>query len=169
MILGPRRIALGAAIAAVVIVIVLYPLLAKNAEEFDPMQVDIGLSKVDVAQQNQTDSIVTIMPTFTFTNRNDVTLTTESIDYQIFADGKSVGTSTISYADVPVVGRPEMFTNSTVSIPGSFYYQLSSDNADIFKKVRDSSTSVNWTATGTASIESGTTVLDRPFTVQLQK
>jgi hypothetical protein len=124
---------------------------------------------VDVAQENQTDSIVTIKPTFTLTNHNDVTLTTESIDYELFADGKSVGSSTISYADVPVVGRPEMFSNTTVNIPGSFYYQLSNDNVVIFKKVRDNNTSVNWSATGTASIETGTTVLDKPFTIQLQR
>ena len=167
MIIGPRRLALIGVAAAIGLVIVFYPLIVKT--DIDLSKIDIRLDKVEVVPSNQTDQTVTVKPTFTITNTNDITLTTESIDYQLYANGKSVGSGTISYADVPVIGRPEMFSNTTVKIPGSFDVQLSSDNADIFKQIRSNSTQVTWSATGTASIESGTTIAPKDFTATKQK
>ena len=167
VILGPRRIALIAAIVAVVLVIVFYPLIIETP--IDLSKVSVGLSKVEVVTSNQTDRTLTINPTFSITNNSTITLTTESIDFQLFANGRPVGSGSVSYADVPVVGRPEIFSNTTVHIPGSLDFQLSNDNAGIFKMVRDNSTQISWSTNGTATIESGTTVLPKDFSAELRR
>src|SRR5215813_5273834 len=82
VIIGPRRLALIGAIAAVALAIIFYPLIVLTPN-VDLNQVTVKLSKVDVVSANETDQRVTVKPTFAITNTNDVTLTTSNIDFEL--------------------------------------------------------------------------------------
>lgn len=165
MILGPRRLALIAAIAAVALAIIFYPLIV-----FDPIDVEkvtIDLTRVVLDEETSSDQELNLRLTLLLTNNNTMTLTTSKIDYELFADGQPVGAETLSYEDVPVNGRPALFPDSRVPLTDTFVLEYKDDNADIYSKVQDNSTQIDWSMRGTAVIESGTTQVTKDFQAEL--
>ena len=118
MIIGPRRLALIGAIAAVALTIIFYPLLV--ATPFNPNDVDIKLSRVALASGSEGEQKLDLRVSLNLTNTSEFTLTTSKIEYELFADGVPVGTDTISYEDVPINGRPALFTNQPITISDTF-------------------------------------------------
>lgn len=165
MIIGPRRLALIGTIVAVALAIIFYPLIVRTPIDLE--RVTIELTKLTLASGGQGDESLTLRPTFTLTNDNDFTLTTSRIDYELFVDGTSIGTGTLSYEDVPVNGRPPLFAGTSVSllVPESqaFKYTYSDSRADIFNRILSNSTQTEWSVTGTAIIESGTSFETKQF------
>jgi hypothetical protein len=165
LIIGPRRVALIGAIAAVALTIIFYPLLV--ATPFNPNDVDIKLSKVTLASGSQSEQKLDLRVSLNITNASEFTLTTSKIEYELFADGASVGTDTISYEDVPINGRPALFSNQPITISDTFTLAYSDERAELFNKVLNSTGDIGWRITGTASIESGTTFQERQFSSEL--
>ena len=155
------------AIAAVALTIIFYPLIIKTP--FDPQKVSFELGKVELISGSQGEQKLVLQPSLKITNANDVTLTTSTIDYQLFADGVSVGTDTISYEDVPVNGRPALFPNQPVTIRDTDGLTLaySDANANLFNKILNSSADIKWSIKGSASVESGTTREETRFSDEL--
>ena len=101
------------------------------------------------------------------TNTNEFTLTTSRIVYDLFADGARVGSDTISYEDVPVNGRPTFFSNQPVTISDTLTLQYTDEMATLFSRILNNSTDINWSISGTATIESGTTLQEKRFSSEL--
>ena len=166
MIIGPRRIALIGAIAAVVLTIVFYPLLV--ATPFDLSDITIELTRVVLAQGGEGEQSLDMRVSLNITNTSDFTLTTSKIEYELFADGVSVGSDTLSYEDVPVNGRPALFSNQPpITLTDPFTLQYSDDRAELFNKILNNSGDIRWSITGTASIESGTSFQEKTFSSEM--
>lgn len=165
MIIGPRRIALIGAIAAVALAIIFYPLIVFTP--FDPERVTIGLANVRLLSGSEGEQKLDLAVAFNITNSNEFTLTTSKIDYDLFADDALVGSDTISYEDVPVNGRPVFFSNQPVNITDTLTLQYSDQNAALFRKILDNSTDINWRINGSATVESGTTQQETRFSDEL--
>jgi hypothetical protein len=73
----------------------------------------------------------------------------------------------LSYEDVPVNGRPALFPDSQVPLTDSFGLEYSDDDADIFNRILNNSTQMDWSVSGTATIESGTTQVIKEFQAEL--
>jgi hypothetical protein len=166
LIIGPRRAALIAAIAAVALTIIFYPLIIRTPIDLDKISIELG--KVERTSGSQGEQSLNLQVTFTFTNTNDITLTTSQVDYELFADGVDLGHYTLSYEDVPLNGRPALFAGTHVPIrdPG-VKIDYSDAKAEIFNKILNNTSDIKWSATGTASIESGTTQETKDFTATL--
>jgi hypothetical protein len=164
LIIGPRRLALIAAIAAVALLIIFYPLIVYTPIDVD--QVEIQLTSVILGEESDEQELV-LRPTFTVTNNNPMTLTTSRIDYDLFADGDLVTSNTLSYEDVPVNGRPAFFPNSSVPLRDSLTLQYADERAEIYSKILDNSTEIAWSVRGSATIESGTTFVPKTFESEL--
>jgi hypothetical protein len=166
LIIGPRRVALIGAIAAVVLTIIFYPLLV--ATPFDPNDVNIQLSRVTLVPGSEGEQELDLRVVLNLTNTSDFTLTTSKIEYELFADGTSIGTDTISYEDIPVNGRPALFSNAPpITISDTFTLKYSDEDAEMFNKVLNSSEDIRWSITGKASIESGTSFQEKTFSDEL--
>jgi hypothetical protein len=166
LIIGPRRVALIGAIAAVVLTIVFYPLLV--ATPFDLSDITIELARVVLAQGGEGEQSLDMRVSLNITNTSDFTLTTSKIEYELFADGVSVGSDTLSYEDVPVNGRPALFSNQPpITLTDPFTLQYSDDRAELFNKILNNSGDIRWSITGTASIESGTSFQEKTFSSQM--
>ncbi|HEX7031909.1 MAG TPA: hypothetical protein VF172_02810 [Nitrososphaera sp.] len=166
MIIGPRRVALIGAIAAVALTIIFYPVIVYTP--FDPNDVSLDLSEVTLASGGQDVQRLDLRVCLNVTNRSDFTLTTSKIDYELFAEGQSVGSDTISYEDIPVNGRPALFTNQPITICDTFSLEYSDARADLFNRILSNSEEISgWRITGIAIIESGTTFQERQFTSEL--
>lgn len=166
MIIGPRRLALIGAIAAVVLTIVFYPLLV--ATPFDLKDITVQLSRVVLASGGVEEQKLDLRVSLNITNTSEYTLTTSKIEYELFADGASVGSDTISYEDIPVNGRPALFSNEPpITITDTFTLQYSDGKAELFNKILGESADISWRITGTASIESGTSFQEKTFSSEL--
>jgi hypothetical protein len=166
LILGPRRLALIGAIAAVALTIIFYPLLV--ATPFDPNDVSILLGGVRQISGGEEEQRIDLEVLFNMSNTSGYTLTTSKIEYELFADGESVGSDTLSYENVPINGRPALFSDDPpIALRDTFRLDYSDQRAELFNKILNSSEEISWSVTGVAIIESGTTFQERPFSSEL--
>ncbi|MEO9295079.1 MAG: hypothetical protein ABI347_05715 [Nitrososphaera sp.] len=167
MFIGPRRAVLIGAIAAVALTIILIPLIfTVTAPNFD--LVDVRLANVTIMSVEE--GKIKLQPVFTIANPTDQTITTSKIEYELFADGVSLGTKVLSFEDVPLNGRPAIFSQGSVNIKqhlGDPFVVDESANADIFAKIRDNPASIKWKATGTASIDSTLIQNEKKFSSEI--
>jgi len=165
LIIGPRRLALIGAIVAVALAIIFYPLIVRTPIDLD--KVSIELTKVALKSGTTGEEELSLELTLTLTNLNNFALTTSRIDYELFADGASIGTSVLSYEDVPPNGRPALFSGDSVPLRHLFTYKYSDSQAETFNKIMSNSTQIAWNVTGSAFIESGTTLETKQFSDSL--
>jgi hypothetical protein len=118
-------------------------------------------------QPESSEQELTLQVTFTLVNNNEVALTTSKIEYELFADGTTVGTDILSYEDIPVNGRPALFSGSPVPLRDFFVLKYSDDEAALFNTILTNSTQLNWRVTGSAIIESGTIFVPKEFSAVL--
>ncbi|MFL6484334.1 MAG: hypothetical protein ACJ70Z_06440 [Nitrososphaera sp.] len=161
LIIGPRRLVLIGAIAAVALAIIFYPLIVQTP--FDPEKVSIQLTGVDLLSGSEGQQKLDLKVALLITNTNEYTLTTSKVAYDLYADGALVGSDTISYEDVPVNGRPAFFSNQPVPISDTLTLQYSDETAGLFTKILNNSTDINWRINGSATVESGTTEQEKSF------
>ena len=161
LIIGPRRLALIGVIAAVALAIIFYPLIVQTP--FDVERVAIQLTGVQLLSGSESEQSLDLRVALQITNTNEFTLTTSKIAYDLFADDALVGSDTISYEDVPVTGRPALFANQPVTISDTLTLQYTDEIASLFSRILNNSTDINWRISGTATIESGTTLQEKMF------
>jgi hypothetical protein len=166
LIIGPRRLALFGAIAAVVLTIVFYPLLVATPFNLEDINIQLGSVTLELGSEGELQLDLDVA--FNITNDSGYTLTTSKIEYELLADGASVGTDTISYEDIPVNGRPALFSGEPpITIRDTFTLKYSDEDADLFNKILESSEDIRWNVTGKASIESGTSFQEKQFSDEL--
>lgn len=166
MILGPRRLALIAAIAAVALTIIFYPLIV--ATPIDVEKIRIEFTRIAVDENSSSDQELVLRLTLTVTNNDTVTLTTSKIDYELFADGEMVGSDTLSYEDIPVNGRPALFPGTAVPLTNTFTLEYSDEEADMLNRIMSNSTEMDWSIRGSATIASGTSLVVKDFEASVQ-
>ncbi len=160
MIIGPRRIILIGAIAAIAATIILLPIIfAQTAPDLN--KVDVRLSKVSVTKADEEK--INLKVVFTLANPTEQTATTSKIEYELFADGVLLGQDTISYEDIPPNGRPAIFGNGSVDISDPFVVEYSDDLAALYDKIENDTQNVRWGVKGTAQIESTLTTVPKDF------
>jgi len=167
MFLSRRRIVLIAVIAAVAITIVLLPLILTITLPANLNTVSVALAKVEVV--NVTNGLINLNVFFSIHNPTEKTLTTSGIDYQLFANGTLLGQGSLSYADVPVNGRPQLLSNSTATIQSQFQVVNSHPNSQIFKVVQNTAAleHIKWKVEGVAELESGFSSASKQFSSML--
>jgi LEA14-like dessication related protein len=168
MFLSRRRIVLIAAIAGVAIAIVFLPLILTITLPTNLNTVSIALAKVEVVNVTGS-SLINLNVFFSVHNPTDTTLTTSGIDYQLFANGTLLGQGSLSYADIPVNGRPQLFSNTTITIQSQFPVVNSHSNSQIFKLIQNPATlkQIKWKAEGVVDLDSGVSSSSKQFSTVL--
>ncbi len=165
LIIGPRRLVLIGVIAAVALAIIFYPLIVQTPIDIE--RVAIQLTGVELLSGSEGEQSLDLRVALRLTNTNEFTLTTSRIAYNLFADGVPVGSDTISYEDVPVTGRPALFANQPVTISDTLTLQYTDEMASLFSRILNNSTDINWRISGSATIESGTTLQEKSFSGEI--
>jgi LEA14-like dessication related protein len=168
MFLSRRRIVLIAAIAGVAIAIVFLPLILTITLPTNLNTVSIALAKVEVVNVTGS-SLINLNVFFSVHNPTDTTLTTSGIDYQLFANGTLLGQGSLSYADIPVNGRPQLFSNTTITLQSQFPVVNSHSNSQIFKLIQNPATlkQIKWKAEGVVDLDSGVSSSSKQFSTVL--
>ena len=171
MFLSRRRLILVGAIAAIVVIIVLLPRILTITLPANVNNVNINLSNVQLVNPNIANDTRTIELNvyFNIYNPTQQVLTTSKIEYQLFANGTPLGSGILSYEDIPLNGRPQLYYNSTTPLKSSFEVTYSNTSAPIIKLLSNQQTAkqIKWRATGEAQIESGFSSLPKQFNSEL--
>src|ERR671930_422835 len=170
MLLSRRRMILIGVIAVIVIIILLPNILTITLPA-NVNNVNINLSNVELANSNITNDSRTIGLNVYFNvyNPTQQVLTTSKIEYQLFANGTPLGSGILSYEDIPLNGRPQLYYNSTTPLKSTFEVTYSNTSAPIFKLLSNpqAAKQIKWRATGEAQIESGFSSLPKQFNSEL--
>ncbi len=169
MFLSRRRIVLIGVIAAVAIAIILLPLILTITLPKDLSRVSISVSRVEVL--NMTDNrLINLNVVFSIHNPTDTTLTTSGIDYQLFANGTPMGQGSLSYADIPVNGRPQLLSGSTITVESPLPVVNSHSNSETFKTLQNPLLfkNIRWRVNGTTDLESGVSSSSKQFSATTQ-
>jgi LEA14-like dessication related protein len=168
MFLSRRRIILIVAIAAIAIAIILLPLILATFTAPDINSITIELSRVEVRDITN-DRIIPLNLFFNVHNPTDKSMTTSKIDYNLFADGESLGQGVLSYEDIPLNGRPQLSPGLTTTLQSTFEISQSNMNSDIFRVIKnaDATEQIKWKIEGVAQIESAFSLSPKQFSDEL--
>ena len=100
-------------------------------------QVEIEITDVKVFSVNKVASTAKLAVTFLVKNPSDTTLTVSLIDYQLYADGESLGSGQYSTVDVAMPGRAIFSSGAEIPLKNTFELEKSEINDEIYQKVLD--------------------------------
>jgi LEA14-like dessication related protein len=168
MFLSRRRIILVGAIAAITIAIILLPLILATVSAPDINSITIELSKVEVGDITN-DNTIPLNVFFNIHNPTDKAMTTSKIDYNLNADGESLGQGVLSYEDIPLNGRPQLSPGLTTTLKSTFELNRSNMNSDIFRVIKNAQATeqIKWKVEGVAQIESAFSFSPKQFSDEL--
>jgi LEA14-like dessication related protein len=168
MFLSRRRIILIGAIAAITIAIILLPLILATVSAPDINSITIELSKVEVGNITN-DNTIPLNVFFNIHNPTDKAMTTSKIDYNLIADGESLGQGVLSYEDIPLNGRPQLSPGLTTTLKSTFELSQSDMNSDIFRVIKNAQATeqIKWKVEGVAQIESAFSLSPKQFSDEL--
>lgn len=98
----------------------LFFILYANSFQDDLQKVTVQVDSIKVLDENKLNKRAHLDVRFNFTNPTAVTLTVSTINYELFANGDSLGEGHLSTEDIPEAGRPILFAKDNATIPNTF-------------------------------------------------
>ena len=95
-------------------------------------QSELELLSVNVKEIDSIDNRMTLNLVFGITNHGDRTVTVPEISWELFADGKSLGSSSYSISDIPLTGRALLTSGLEVPIQSEMTINLTDDIEDVY-------------------------------------
>jgi len=123
---------------------------------------ELELLSVDVVEVDSIDNRMYLELVFGVTNHGERTVTVPVISYELFANGKSLGSSSYDVSDIPLNGRALMLSGMQVPLVGEITVNLTDDIKDIYETI-SSGGSVEYHVKGQYTIETAWQVIDIQF------
>ena len=99
---------------------------------------------------------------FGVTNYGERTVTVPEISWQLFANGKLLGSSSYSVSDIPLNGRALLLSGMQVPLVGEITINLTDDITDVYEAIA-AGESIDYRVKGQYTIETAWQVLDIQF------
>jgi len=123
---------------------------------------ELELLSVNVVEIDSIQNRMYVDVVFGITNHGERTVTVPEISFQLFANGKSVGSSSYSVSDIPLNGRALMLTGMQVPLVGKITINLTDDIKDIYEAMA-AGESLDYRVVGQYTIETAWQVIDIKF------
>jgi len=120
---------------------------------------ELELLSVNVVEIDSIQNRMYVDVVFGITNHGARTVTVPEISFQLFANGKSIGSSSYSVSDIPLNGRALMLTGMQVPLVGKITINLTDDIKDIYEAMA-AGESLDYRAVGQYTIETAWQVID---------
>ncbi len=134
--------------------------LYANSGQPELQKITVDLSDVKVLDVNKINKRANLEVDFAVTNPSTITATISSITYELFVNGKSLGSGNFNTADVSMVGRAPLFPNSTVTLTNTFQL-VDTDNISNEYDAITSGQHLSYKLTGQVTIESAWTLVTK--------
>ena len=126
--------------------------------------VRVSVQNISVKDVDFNNNTMTLTINFGITNNTDKIITVSKIDYEVIAEGISLGRSFLSYEDVALVGRPPVFTKQTTTLSSEFKFNYNSSIDGAWNRlIRGDVDGVGWNIKGTADIETAWSIIPVTF------
>ena len=123
---------------------------------------ELDLLAVDVVEIDSIDNRITLNIIFGITNYGEKTVTVPEISFELFANGRSLGSSSYSTSDIPLTGRVLLTSGLKVPLESKMTINLTDDIKDIYESI-SSGDSVEYSVNGQYTIETAWQVIDVQF------
>jgi len=123
---------------------------------------EFELLSVNVVEIDSIQNRMYVDVVFGITNHGERTVTVPEISFQLFANGKSIGSSSYSVSDIPLNGRALMLTGMQVPLVGKITINLTDDIKDIYEAMA-AGESLDYRVVGQYTIETAWQVIDTKF------
>ena len=123
---------------------------------------ELELLSVDVVEIDSIDNRMYLELVFGITNYGERTVTVPEISFDLFANGRSLGSSSYSVSDIPLTGRVLLTSGLQVSLPGKITINLTDNNKDIYEAIA-AGESLDYRVAGQYTIETAWQVVDMQF------
>ena len=123
---------------------------------------EFELLSVSVVEIDSIQNRMYVDVVFGITNHGKRTVTVPEIGFQLFANGKSIGSSSYSVSDIPLNGRALMLTGMQVPLVGKITINLTDDIKDVYEAMVAGEI-LDYRVTGQYTIETAWQVIDLQF------
>ena len=123
---------------------------------------ELELVSVDVVEIDSISNRMYLKLIFGVTNHGERTVTVPVISYELFANGKSLGSSSYDVSDIPMNGRALMLSGMQVPLVGEMTVNLTDDIKDVYEAIA-AGESLDYRVTGQYTIETAWQVIDIQF------
>ena len=122
----------------------------------------VELTSVELGEVNTVENRATLETTFLVKNPSDKTFTVPLISYELFANGKYLGTSQYSTEDIAMPGRAAFYPGSEISLKSTIQFVLSDSIADEYKAIT-SGEKVEYSVKGKITVETAWSLVEKEF------
>ena len=140
--------------------------LYANSFQSDLEKVTIQVDSIKVLDENKVNKRAHLDVRFDLQNPTSITLTVSEINYELFANGNSLGEGHLSEEDIPEAGRPILFANNNATLPDTFDL-VSNDNIANEYSAITSNQPVKYEIKGQVTIQSFLTEVTKDFDLTL--
>lgn len=123
---------------------------------------EIRLGSVEVKDVNTIDNHAKLKISFLITNHGDKTFVIPVISYELFANGKSIGTSSYSAEDIPMTGRAPFYPGAEIPLDSTMKIFQTEDNTDEYLAIVNGE-HVEFSAKGQYTVETAWQLVDLEF------
>ena len=123
---------------------------------------ELELLSVDVIEIDSIQNRMFLDVVFGITNHGERTVTVPQIGFELFANGKSLGSSSYDVSDIPMNGRALMLPGMQVPLVGEITINLTDDIKGIYEAIA-AGESLDYMVTGQYRIETAWQVIDVQF------
>jgi LEA14-like dessication related protein len=138
--------------------------LYANSFQGDLEKVTVQVDSVNVIEENKVNKRAQLDVRFNLQNPSSLTLTVSTINYELFANGKSLGQGHLSNEDIPEAGRPILFANNNATLPDTFDLVYSDNIANEYSTITTHQP-VKYEIKGQVTIQSFLTEITKDFDV----
>jgi len=123
---------------------------------------ELELLSVNVVEIDSIQDRMYLELVFGVTNYGKRTVTVPEISWELFANGKSLGSSSYSVSDIPMPGRALLTSGLQVPLVGKMTINLTDDIKDIYEAIA-AGESLDYRVTGQYTIETAWQIMDIQF------
>ena len=123
---------------------------------------ELELVSVDVVEIDSISNRMYLELVFGVSNHGERTVTVPVISYELFANGKSLGSSSYDVSDIPLNGRALMLSGMQVPLVGEMTVNLTDDIKDVYEAIA-AGESLDYRVIGQYTIETAWQVIDIQF------
>ena len=122
----------------------------------------LRLGSVEVTGINTIENHAKLKVSFLITNHGERTFVIPVISYELFANGKSIGTSSYSVEDIPMTGRAPFYPGAEIPLDSSLKIFLTENNSDEYLAIINGE-SVEFSVKGQYTIETAWQLIEKDF------
>lgn len=123
---------------------------------------DIQIGNVKLESVNSIDNRAILQVGFIIKNPSEKTFTVSSIDYELFANGVSLGKGQYSTEDIPLPGRAAFYPGSEIELPSTFKLVQTEANSDEYNAIINDQP-VIFSVKGKMVVESAWSLVEKEF------